>query len=482
MKLLKILLACLFIATTLFAQDDRAEMLKKMDTHAAHYGDVSRQVWEFAEVGYKETRSSALLKQELQAAGFTVHDRIAEIPTAFSATWGSGKPVISILGEYDALPGLSQQAAKDSRAPIVTGGSGHGCGHNLLGTASLFAAITVKEYLQEHKMSGTIKFFGTPAEEGGGGKVYMSRAGAFNDSDVVLAWHPGDSNAAHMETSLANINAKFRFYGTPSHAAAAPDAGRSALDALMVMTYAVEMMREHIPETTRVHYIITSGGAAPNIVPDFAELYIYARHPDMPTLDGIWARIVKTAQAGALATETRMEMEVVNSVYNILPNLPLAQVVEKNLKRVGGIHYTPEEHAYAEALRKTWERATGTLPLGSETEIQPMATGHTSGSTDVGDVSWIVPTTEFNTATFVPGEPGHSWQNTSCANSTIGRKGMVNAAKVLALSAVDLLSDPKLVAAARADFEKRRAGNEYRSRVPADHKAPLNYRDKPAQE
>jgi aminobenzoyl-glutamate utilization protein B len=388
--------------------------------------------------------------------------------------------VISILGEYDALPGLSQQGGKSSREPIVAGASGHGCGHNLLGTAAMFGAISAKEYLQEHKLPGTIKFFGTPAEEGGGGKVYMSRAGVFNDSDVVLAWHPGDRNVASVRTSLANINAKFRFYGTPSHAAAAPEAGRSALDALMVMTYAVEMMREHVPETTRIHYIITSGGAAPNVVPDFAELYIYARHPDMPTLDGIWARIIKTAQAGALATETRMEMEVINSVYNELPNGPLAALLDKNLKRVGGVKYTSEERAYAETLLKTWDRS-GTLPLGSEAEIQPMESGHSSGSTDVGDVSWIVPTSEFNTATFVPGEPGHSWQNTSCANSSIGRKGMVNAAKVLALSAVDLFSDPKLVAAARADFEKRRAANEYRSRVPADHKAPLNYRDKPTQ-
>ncbi len=473
--------ALLFLlAAGLNAQDERAEMLKKMDERAQHFGDVSKQVWAFAEVGYKEVRSSALLKQELQAAGFTIQDHIAEIPTAFSAAWGSGKPVISILGEYDALPGLSQQGAKSSREPVVAGGSGHGCGHNLLGAAALFGAISAKEYLQEHKLAGTIKFFGTPAEEGGGGKVYMSRAGAFKDSDVVLAWHPGDRNVASVRTSLANINAKFRFYGTPSHAAAAPEAGRSALDALMVMTYAVEMMREHVPETTRIHYIITSGGAAPNVVPDFAELYLYARHPDMPTLDGIWARIIKTAQAGALATETRMEMEVINSVYNELPNRPLAELLEKNLKRVGGIKYTPEERAYAETLVKTWDRS-GTLGLGSEAEIQPMESGHSSGSTDVGDVSWIVPTSEFNTATFVPGEPGHSWQNTSCANSSIGRKGMVNAAKVLALSAVDLFSDPKLVAAARADFEKRRAGNEYRSRVPADHKAPLNYRDKPTQ-
>jgi aminobenzoyl-glutamate utilization protein B len=477
----KLLTLFLLAAATLAAQtDDRSAMLSKMDTRAQHFGDVSRQVWEFAEVGYKEVRSSALLKAELQAAGFSVKDNVAEIPTAFSATWGSGKPVISILGEYDALPGLSQQA-KPERQAITVGAPGHGCGHNLLGTAAAFAAIAVKDYLQEHKLSGTIQFFGTPAEEGGGGKVYMSRAGVFNDSDVVLAWHPGDRNQSSVRTSLANINAKFKFYGKPSHAAAAPEAGRSALDGLMVMTYAVEMMREHVPETTRIHYIITSGGAAPNVVPDFAEVYLYARHPDMPTLDGIWARILKTAQAGALATETRVEVDLVNSVYNLLPNRPLAEMFHRNQERVGGIKYTPEEQAFAETLAKTFDRGPDILPIGSQEKIQGIEDGHSSGSTDVGDVSWIVPTSEFNSATYVPGTAAHSWQSAACAGSSIGRKGMVTAAKVLALSAVDLFTDPTLVAAARADFEKRRAGYEYRSRVPADHKAPLNYRDKPTQ-
>ncbi len=471
-------IALFLLSAALSAQSDA--ILRKMDSRAQHFGDISRQVWEFAEVGYKEVRSAALLKSELESAGFTIKDNIAEIPTAFSATWGSGKPVISILGEYDALPGLSQQD-KPERQPRTAGAPGHGCGHNLLGTASAFAAITVKEYLQENKLPGTIRFFGTPAEEGGGGKVYMSRAGVFNDSDIVLTWHPGDKNQASVRTSLANINAKFKFYGKPSHAAAAPEAGRSALDGLLVMTYAVEMLREHVPETTRIHYIITSGGAAPNVVPDFAEVYMYARHPDMPTLDGIWKRIVKAGDAGALATETRVEMDLVNSVYNLLPNQPLAELFHRNQERVGGIKYTPEEQAFAATLTKTFDAGQKSAP-GSQEKIQPIDSGdHSSGSTDVGDVSWIVPTSEFNAATYVPGTAAHSWQSAACAGSSIGRKGMVAAAKVLALSAIDLFTDPKLVAAARADFEKRRAGFEYRSRVPADHKAPLNYRDKPGQ-
>ncbi len=460
------------------AQDERASLLKQMDAQAQKYGALSRKIWEEPEVGYKEHKSAALLKAELRAAGFALQENVADIPTAFVASYGSGQPIIGIIGEYDALPGLSQADGAEKKA-IVTGAPGHGCGHNLFGVASAFAAITVKNYLVEKKLSGTIRFYGSPAEEGGGGKVYMSRAGVFNDCDVVLAWHPGDRNAADMQSSLANISAKFRFYGTAAHAAGAPQQGRSALDAALLMTHAVDMLREHVPQTTRLHYIITNGGSAPNIVPDFAEVYLYARHPSMPTLDGIWSRLIKCAEAGALATETQLKMEIVNSVFNLLPNAPLANLFDAQLKVAGGLSYTPEEKAFAEKLRQTFS-LDGALPLGSESEIQkPMADdGSGFGSTDVGDVSWIVPTAQFTTATFVPGTPGHSWQSTACAGSSVGRKGMVLAAKTLVLSALELFKDRKLIAAAKADFQQRRAGFEYRSRIPAEQKAPLTYRDK----
>jgi aminobenzoyl-glutamate utilization protein B len=305
-------------AATLHA-DDKSVLLQKMDSQAAHYGDVSHRIWEFAEVGYKENRSAALLESELRQAGFSLQENIAGIPTAFTANWGQGKPVIAILGEYDALPSLSQDVAPE-RKPLVANGPEHGCGHNLLGSASLFAAITIKDWLADKKMPGTIRYYGTPAEEGGGGKVYMARAGIFQDVDVVLTWHPSDANGASEMSTLAIIAAKFKFHGKPSHAAAAPELGRSALDGLMVMTTAIEFLREHVPESTRIHYIITNGGAAPNIVPEFAELYLYARNPSMPVLDGIWDRIVKCAQAGALATETTVDMELIDSAYNMLPN------------------------------------------------------------------------------------------------------------------------------------------------------------------
>lgn len=456
----------LLLPALLFGAEGRDELVRQVDGRAQHFGEVSRKIWEFAEVGYKEARSSELLKSELRGAGFQIQENIGGMPTAFVASWGQGKPVIAILGEYDALPGLSQEALPE-RKPRLDGAPGHGCGHNLLGAGSALAAVAVKEFLASQKLSGTIRFYGTPAEEGGGGKIYLIRAGAFRDVEVVLTWHPGNENGVSRRSSLANISAKFRFRGKPAHAAGSPHMGRSALDAVMLLNHAVELLREHVPDSTRIHYIITNGGAAPNVVPEFAEAYYYARHPDMPTLDGIWARIVKCGEAAALATETRMELELVNSVYNVLPNDHLLTLLERNLQKVGGIQYSPEEQTFAEKLRKTFAH-----------EQTAREEGRGAGSTDVGDVSWNLPTAQFRTATFVRGTPGHSWQSAACAGSSIGRKAMIVAAKTLALTAVDIFSDPKHVEAARASFQKQRAGHEYRSRVPADQKPPLHYRDK----
>ncbi len=473
--------AAISLAASLHAEiapPDRDRMLEAMNTRASHFGEISRQIWEFAELGYKEQRSSTLLRTELQKAGFRIQDNIGGMPTAFTAEWGSGKPVIGILGEYDALPGLSQDIAPE-RKPLINGGSGHGCGHNLFGTASAFAAIAVKQWMEEKKIPGTLRFYGSPAEEGGGGKIYMIRAGAFRDVDAVLDWHPGSANSTGLGSSLANISGKFRFYGKAAHAAANPQLGRSALDALLLMSHGVELLREHVPTTTRIHYIITKGGAAPNVVPDFTEGYFYARSPSMPVLDNVWERIVKCGQAGALATETRLEAELVNSVYNKLPNEPISRVFHKHMQTLGGVQYNQEERLFAETLRKSFQPDEG-AELGSEARVLPFEAERASpGSTDVSDVSWVVPTASFRTATFVPGAPGHSWQNVACAGSSIGRKGMVLAAKILALSAADLFTTPQALVDARKDFDKRRAGHEYRSRVPADQKPPLNYRDTP---
>jgi len=456
---------------------DRARLLQGVEARAATFGELSRRIWEYSEVGYKEKDSSAALGEKLRGEGFTLQAGAAGIPTAFVASWGRGKPVIAVLAEFDALPGLSQHDSPE-RKPRVDGAPGHGCGHNLLGSGAALAVVAVKELLEQKKLPGTIRLYGTPAEEGGGGKIYMARAGLFEGVDVVLTWHPGDRNVAGTSTSLANINAKFRFRGQPAHAAGSPEKGRSALDALLLMAHGVELLREHIPSETRIHYIITKGGEAPNVVPDFAEIYIYARHSHMPTLDDVWSRIVKCAEAGALATGTRMEMELVNSVYNTLPNDALAALVDRNLRTVGGFKYTPEEQAFAEKLAQSFPESQEALPIGSQEQVQAPRGGIQSSSTDVGDISWQLPTSSLTTATFVPGTPGHSWQSTACAGMSIGRKGMLVAAKTLALTAYDLYTDPAQLPAARASFDKRRGGHEYRSRVPQDQKPPLNYRDK----
>ncbi len=458
------------------SEADRGAIIGRIDGRASQLAAQSRQIWEFAEVGYQETKSAALLKEELRAAGFAITENIGNIPTAFSATAGSGTPVIGILGEYDALPGLFQEAAPVKNPPR-SNRAGHGCGHNLFGTASAAAAIAVKEWLAEKRIAGTVRFYGCPAEEGGGGKIYMVRAGAFNDCDVVLHWHPGTENRASLKTNLANMTGKFRYRGLAAHASGSPEKGRSALDGVMLFTHAVDLLREHVPQTTRIHYVITSGGDAPNVVPAFSEVYLYLRSPEMSVIDNVWPRILKCAEAGALATETKVELEIINSAYSILPNDALTAVIERNLRVVGGVNYTVEEQAFAESLRKTFV-AESTQALGSEAKVGKAEEGISYGSTDVGDVSWVVPTAGFGTATFVPGTPSHSWQSTACAGMSIGHKGMVVAAKTLALTALDLFTDPKEVAAAKSNFADRKAGKDYSSRLPADQKPPLNYREK----
>jgi aminobenzoyl-glutamate utilization protein B len=456
------------------APDPKAQVLKSIDARRDAYADVALQIWKFAEPGYLEYKSSALLADQLAAAGFALRKGVADIPTAFVATYGSGRPVIAFVGEYDALPGLSQEALSE-RKPVVAGAPGHGCGHNLLGTASMAAAIAVKDWLASSGRPGTVRFYGTPAEEGGNAKVYMVRAGLFDDVDVAVSWHPGDGNDANPASNLAMIAAKFRFRGVAAHAAAAPDHGRSALDAVEAMDAMVNMMREHVPQETRIHYIITSGGAAENIVPDFAEVSYVARHPDIRVLDGIWQRIVDAAKGAALGTGTTMEVDVTGGTYNILPNAALADLQRRNMERVGGVQYTADERAFAEALRKTLDNPR--LPLGSEAQVQPVRETFTPASSDLGDVSWKVPTTEFTTATWVPGVPAHTWQAVACDGVSIGIKGMMVAAKTMALTGVDLFTSPDAVARARAEFDRRRAGATYTSRV-GDRKPPLDYRKK----
>jgi aminobenzoyl-glutamate utilization protein B len=324
--------------------------------------------------------------------------------------------------------------------------------------------------------AGTVRFYGTPAEEGGSGKVYLVRAGSFSDVDVVVTWHPGDRNAASPDRTLANVSAKFRFTGVASHAASAPEKGRSALDAVEAMDYMVNMMREHVPPETRIHYVITKGGDAPNIVPASAEVYYTVRHPAAREVLGVFERIVNAARGAALGTGTTMTHEIIAGVYDVLPNETLARVQDRNLRRVGGVTYDEAEQAFAGALRPLLPPG-GPAP-GSERDVQPYATGgQWNASTDVGDVSWVVPTVQMIAATWVPGTPAHSWQAVACGGTSIGVKGMLVAAKTMALTMADVLRDPALVQQAKAELEKARAGLAYRPLL-GDRQPALDYRSK----
>ena len=454
-------------------QSAKDAVTQEIVSRGDHYAAIAQQIWEFAEVGYQEERSSALLQSELRAAGFEVEAGVAGIPTAFVASYGSGEPVIGILAEFDALPGLSQDAVPE-RSPLEELGAGHACGHHLFGTASTAAAISVKNWLRNSGREGTVRLFGTPAEEGGAGKVYMVREGLFDHVDVVLHWHAGDRNDASPGASLANKSAKFRFHGISTHAAAAPERGRSALDGVEAMNHMVNLLREHVPQETRIHYVITQGGLAPNVVPDFAEVYYYVRHPDVEPAKEIFERVVNAAEGAARGTGTRMEYEVIHGIYNMLPNDALARVMDANLRQLGGIEYNAQEQAFAEQIRQALGDTT--IDLGSETEIQPYEMKPPGGSTDVGDISWIVPTTGLRTATWVPGTAAHSWQAVAAGGTSIGTKGMLLAARTLAMTAVDLYSDPSLIDAAREELEERRGPEFVYEALLGDRDPPLDYR------
>ena len=470
----------LLVAAPLGAQsgssaDKTARMLAGIDSRAAHYADVAKQIWGFAELGYQETKSSALLQSELEQAGFSMSKGIAGMPTAFTAEYGSGKPVIAIIGEFDALPGLSQDASPEQR-PILAGGAGHGCGHHLFGTAAAASAIAVKDWMIANKVAGTLRFYGTPAEEGGSGKVYMVRDGLFSDVDAAVTWHPGDRNEISGTSSLANISAKFRFHGVSAHAAAAPEQGRSALDGVEIMNVMTNYLREHIPQESRIHYVITNGGRAPNVVPDFSEVYYTVRHPEMKIVDGIWERVVNAAKGAALGTGTTYDLTIISSVHNLLINKTLARVQQRALERVGGYTYTAEEKAWAEQVRKTLFNSA--VPLETTAKVFPLdlTSPVGGGSTDVGDVSWNVPTVQLNAATWVPGTPAHSWQAVAAGGMSIGSKGMLVAAKTMALTAAELFTSPTTIVAAKAEFDQQRGPNfKYATRL-GTQKPALDYR------
>ncbi|MBX9785165.1 MAG: amidohydrolase [Chitinophagaceae bacterium] len=483
MKSLFLLLsACIFFLYTTaqkkapVTKDDQLKTEATSQIQASYdlYKNTALQIWDYAEVGYKEVKSTALLQQTLKDNGFNVEAGVAGIPTAFVATYGSGSPVIGILAEFDALPGLSQ-----TNSPVKTSAgkdAGHACGHHLFGVASVASGIAIKKLMQEKKLSGTIKVFGCPAEEGGSGKVYMVRAGLFNNVDIAIHWHPGNENGVTMTSALANMSAKFRFYGVSAHAAASPERGRSSLDAVEAMDNMVNMMREHIPQETRIHYVITSGGKAPNVVPDFAEVYYYVRHPKRETVQGIFNRVVNAANGAALGTETKMEYEIIGGTHDLLLNRTLGEVMQKNLEKTGGVQYTPAEIEFANKIQSTFGFAAP--PVANAGTVKPLKveTDAGGGSTDVGDVSYAVPTVGLRAATWVPGTAAHSWQAVACGGTEIGTKGMMVAAKTMAMTAIDLFLHPELIAKAKEEFVQMKGTYQYKA-LPCDRKPALNYRD-----
>lgn len=465
--------ALLTLAASQSEPYDTSEVTTAVDARADVAGQVAKKLWTWAEVGYQEVRSSGLLQDILRKEGFSVKPGVADIPTAFVASWGKKGPVIAILAEFDALPGINQDASPE-RTPVEGKAAGHACGHNLFGAGSVTAALALKDWLARTGIAGVVRVYGSPAEEGGSGKVYMVRAGLFDDVDFALHWHPGDENSAAAKTSLANRSAKFRFRGVSAHAAGAPEKARSALDGVEAFNFMVNMMREHVPQTTRIHYVITAGGLAPNVVPDFAEVFYYVRHPEARGVREIWTRLEAAAQGAALGTGTTVESEIIHGNNPLLVNQTLARAMDRNLRRVGGIQYSESERVFAQRIHAGL--TSPDLSLGSEREVQPYESSLGFGSTDVGDVSIAVPTVGVRTATWVPGTSAHSWQAVAASGMSIGVKGTVNAAKALALTAADLYTRPELRAAATAELKAARGPNYRYSSLLGDRAPPLDYR------
>jgi aminobenzoyl-glutamate utilization protein B len=482
MKLIPLIIFSIVIHFNCTAQRNAIpKTVEKLKTEAAEniqsdyekYKTIALNIWDYAEVGYKEFKSAALLQNTLKENGFNVKTGIAGIPTAFVATYGTGKPVIGILAEYDALPGLSQSNSS-TKTPINNKNSGHACGHHLFGTGSVAAGIAIKKLMLEGKIKGTLKVFGCPAEEGGSGKVYMVREGLFTDVDVAIHWHPGDNNSVTYTSALANKSAKFRFYGIASHASMSPEKGRSALDAVEGMDYMVNMMREHVPQETRIHHVITNGGKAPNVVPEFAEVYYYIRSPEREVAVNIFDRVVKAAEGAALGTETKMDFEIIGGTHDLLINKTLAIAMQANLQKVGGVHYTPDEIAFAKNIQITF---SGEIPAtDSAAFVKPLHRENAQGSTDVGDVSYAVPTVGLEAATWVPGTSAHSWQAIAAGGTDIGIKGMMVAAKTIAYTAIDLFTNVELIKRAKEEFNTSKGTYQYKALL-GDRKPALNYRD-----
>ena len=473
---MRFILAILLLPQTLtMAADDKAlkqEVIAIADNMAAEINAMSIRLWDLSETALREQQSSAYLADILEQSGFTLERGVAGMPTAFTASYGKGKPVIGILAEYDALPGVGN-AAEARRIPREDGvTSGQGCGHNLFGAGSVGAAIALKRLMERNKLKGTIKLFGTPAEETVVGKVYMARDGIFDGLDAVLVWHPSDSTNVRNQPGRALNNFEVEFFGQAAHAAADPWNGRSALDAVELMNYGVNLMREHIRETTRIHYVIVDGGDAPNVVPEYAKVWYFVRDTDRDSVEGYYRRILNIAEGAALATGTTHKVTFITGVHETLLNRPLQEALQANLQLVGAPQFTRKDQKFAKELQAFLEIDQ----IGFHNDIKPLASrvGPVSGgSTDVAELSWMTPTASFSVATAAMDIPWHSWATTACHGTSAGRKGAVVAAKVLAATGLELLTDKKLLKAARAYFKEASGGKAYQSPLPKNQQVIL---------
>ena len=466
----------------------------EIDNTAAEILEASDIIWDCAETAFLETKSMKVLCDLLRKEGFEVEEGIADVPTAFKGTFGSGKPVIGFLGEYDALSGLNQVAGIAEKQAFNSGAPGHGCGHNMLGTAALSAAMGVKKYLQETGKSGTVIYFGCPGEEGGSGKGFMARDGVFDELDFAVSWHPGDRNEVTVGSSLANYQVFYRFYGVSSHAAACPELGRSALDAVELMNTGVQYLREHVIQEARIHYAITNtGGFSPNVVQPFAEVLYLIRAPRNNQVKELFERVNDIARGAALMTGTRMEMQFVKACSNLVDNTVMEEVLQKNLEEIEHEPYTEEELKFAADIAATYggnqidmQDILSRYEKSHKKMVEELFNAHKdevistmivplmdvekamAGSTDVGDVSWVCPTAQINAVTEAAGTPGHSWQQVAQGKSSIAHKGMLFAGKVMAGAVIDMLEQPELIENAKKELAGRVGPEGYIAPIPKD--------------
>ncbi len=464
-----LLLMCLLICFSISAQKrkiskNKAAILASTDRHKAEMIKISDQIWANAETAFEEYNSSEILAKYAEKNGFTVERGVAGMPTAFVATYGSGKPVISVLGEFDALPGISQKAQPTKEA-LNEGAGGHGCGHNLFGTGSLGAAIAVKELIEKGKLKGTIKYMGTPSEEKFFGKIWMVRGGIWDDVDVNISWHPSAAIKADVQSSLALVDFKIEFFGQAAHASADPWNGRSASDALELYTQGVNYYREHVKPTVRMHYHIQDGGQVVNVVPDYSRLWMRVRDTKREGMMPVYKRVQEMAEGAAILANVEYKVSLISGIYEVLVNRTGGEIMQKNLEILGPINYTAEETAFGKKIQEV----TGKEQVGMDSAIKPLEATKEhpgGGSTDVGDVSWNVANINLGVTTAPKDTPWHSWAVVACGGMSIGHKGMIYASNAMAMTMVDLFENPKLVAKVKAEYKERKGDTVYKAIVP----------------